>query len=119
MCVGDRPWDRIDGGTVAFGYSEEVNGPGPFPLEGNWCDETTGDFFYADVVQNGRELFSVGSKNFLGVTARITCNGDNESWVRLNVGQRHPFTCNGFTIDAVREPATGGVPQFQFWVRTT
>ena len=119
MCVGDRAWDRVDGATVTFDGSN-VNGPGPFPLEGNWCDETGGDFFWADVTQGDKVLVRVFAKNFLGKSSSIYCPETRErtKWTSLDVGGRQTYTCNGVILDAVREPDIGGVPQMQYWIRT-
>ena len=120
MCVGDRAWDRVDGATVKFDGSK-VNGPGPFPLEGNWCDETDGDFFWADVTQGDQALVRVFAKNFLGKSTSIYCTETKTrtKWINLDIGGRHTYDrCNGVILDVVREPDVGGVPQLQYWIRT-
>lgn len=117
LCVGDRAWDRT-GATVKFELGKNVNGSGPFPLEGNWCDTSSGDYFFGNVdLTNGSRAFRIKARNALGQAVDVECGTAWIGWKSIGtVGDKATFTCSPWKIEIVRERDGGGLKHYQAWV---
>lgn len=118
LCVGDRAWDRIVGATVTYD-GQKINGAGPFPLEGNWCDTSDVDFVTGSIrLADGSLLAKVQAGDIFGQRVNFDCR--SKGWgspKSLAPGEQTTYSCEQWQFDVIREPDSGGLKHFQVWVR--
>lgn len=119
VCIGDRPWDRINGAIVTFFEREDEIGR--YPLDGNWCRV---GFSLGGVIDfpDGTRLAAFSLSPF-GQEAVVNCADGSRLWQPLYppVDSQTTHICGGFKLTVIREPDSRTPEgdkqrEFQVWV---